>query len=162
MYQGPTSQTSGHMPDGHQQHPVLSWPCRNLQAGGKGRECILKRLVNSGILVKMKTLEGPVARVSRVRECLPQRGHLSMAMNDFSSCWPPSLLSQTPQGDGHCGAAGKKLFPCTRHSRDLLWGPHRAVNAGLRHAPASLGANPRGPRSVLQRGLRPFYLPNYK
>lgn len=41
--QGPTSQTSGHVPDGRQQHPALSWPCRNLQAGGKGRECTLKR-----------------------------------------------------------------------------------------------------------------------
>lgn len=32
-----------------------------------------------------------------------------------------------------------------------MWGPHRAVNAGPRYAPASLRANPRGPRSVLEK-----------
>lgn len=67
--------------------------------------------------VKIKALAGPAAWVSRVRECFPQRGRLSVAMNDFSSRWPPSLRSLTPQRDGHCRAAGKKLFPCTRHSR---------------------------------------------
>lgn len=67
-----------------------------------------KRMGNSGILVKIKTLEGPAARVSRVRDCLPQRGHLFITMNDFSSCWPPSLLSLTPQQDGHRRTAGKK------------------------------------------------------
>lgn len=64
---------------------MLSWHRTNLKIDGKGKQMHpQKRMENSGVLVKIKTLEGMSRMGFKVRECFLQRQSLSVAANSFS------------------------------------------------------------------------------